>query len=73
MSTETLTTPTAAMRTPRELRRARGAATTPAARVRLVIAHVCIYIAALIFVSPIVYAFFSALKPNTEMLSLIHI
>lgn len=46
---------------------ARGAATTPAARVRLVLAHVTIYLAALIFVSPLVYAFFSAMKPNSEM------
>jgi multiple sugar transport system permease protein len=48
----------------------RGAASTPAARARLVLAHVGIYLAALIFVSPLVYAFFSALKPNSEMFSM---
>lgn len=40
------------------------------ARVRLVIAHISIYLAALIFVSPLVYAFFSALKPNEEIFSM---
>ncbi|WP_217183694.1 carbohydrate ABC transporter permease [Streptomyces sp. AC495_CC817] len=39
-------------------------------RVRLVIAHVLVYLAAAIFVSPIVYAFFSALKPNSEMFTM---
>ncbi len=39
-------------------------------RVRLVIAHVCVYLAALVFVSPLVYAFFSALKPNEEIFSM---
>jgi multiple sugar transport system permease protein len=38
-------------------------------RIRLVFAHFTLYIAALIFISPIVYAFFSALKPNPEMFS----
>ncbi|WP_407358308.1 carbohydrate ABC transporter permease [Microbacterium sp. LTA6] len=41
-----------------------------AERTRLVIAHVLVYIAAAIFVSPIVYAFFSALKPNSEMFTM---
>ncbi len=39
-------------------------------RIRLVFAHITIYIAALIFISPIIYAFFSALKPNSEMFSM---
>lgn len=41
-----------------------------AERTRLVIAHVLVYVAAAIFVSPIVYAFFSALKPNSEMFTM---
>lgn len=40
-----------------------------AERARLIIAHVVVYLAALVFVSPLVYAFFSALKPNNEMFS----
>ncbi|MFK4789108.1 carbohydrate ABC transporter permease [Microbacterium sp. ZW T5_56] len=63
MSTETLRSP--ALR-PRK----RGAETTPAAKVRLILAHVLIYIAALIFVAPLIYAFFSALKPNVEIFSM---
>lgn len=43
---------------------------TGAERTRLVIAHVLVYVAAAIFVSPIVYAFFSALKPNSEMFTM---
>ncbi|MBO9626146.1 MAG: carbohydrate ABC transporter permease [Microbacterium sp.] len=43
---------------------------TGAERVRLVIAHVLVYAAAAIFVSPLVYAFFSALKPNSEMFTM---
>ncbi len=39
-------------------------------RTRLIIAHVFVYLAALIFVSPLVYSFFSALKPNNEMFSM---
>lgn len=50
-------------------RRAAGVRTR-GERVRLVIAHVSIYLAALIFVSPLVYAFFSALKPNEEIFSM---
>ena len=41
-----------------------------AERTRLVIAHVFVYLAALIFVSPLIYSFFSALKPNNEMFSM---
>ncbi|GAT72917.1 carbohydrate ABC transporter permease [Microbacterium hydrocarbonoxydans] len=43
---------------------------TAAERTRLVIAHVLVYLAAAVFVSPIVYAFFSALKPNSEMFTM---
>ena len=50
--------------------RRRTAARTPGERIRLVLAHICIYLAALIFVAPLVYAFFSALKPNEEMFSM---
>lgn len=39
-------------------------------RTRLIIAHVFVYLAALIFVSPLIYSFFSALKPNNEMFSM---
>lgn len=41
-----------------------------AERTRLIIAHVFVYLAALIFVSPLIYSFFSALKPNNEMFSM---
>lgn len=58
MSTETMTHPT------------RESDGRTGARVRLVIAHISIYLAALIFVSPLVYAFFSALKPNEEIFSM---
>ncbi len=43
---------------------------TPAQRVRLVFAHVAVYIAAGLFMLPLVYAFFSALKPNGEMFAM---
>lgn len=39
-------------------------------RVRLVLAHVTIYVAALLFMTPLIYAFFSALKPNGEMFAM---
>lgn len=39
-------------------------------RIRLAFAHIGIYLAALVFVSPLVYAFFAALKPNSEMFSM---
>ncbi|WP_194422305.1 carbohydrate ABC transporter permease [Microbacterium abyssi] len=71
MSTETLVRPdvtTSVVRQERQSRR--GSESTPAARIRLVIAHVCIYLAALVFMAPLVYAFFSALKPNSEMFSM---
>lgn len=49
----------------------RGAvARTRGERIRLVIAHVFVYLAAGVFVSPLVYAFFSALKPNIEIFSM---
>ncbi len=41
-----------------------------AERTRLIIAHVFVYLAALVFVSPLIYSFFSALKPNNEMFSM---
>ncbi len=50
-------------------RRGRAPLTT-GGRIRLVFAHLGVYLAALIFVSPLVYAFFSALKPNSEMFSM---
>jgi multiple sugar transport system permease protein len=70
MSTETVTTQVPRAERPAAIRRGRGADTTPGARIRLIIAHVCVYIAGLIFVAPLVYAFFSALKPNSEMFSM---
>ncbi|MDO5092646.1 MAG: carbohydrate ABC transporter permease [Propionibacteriaceae bacterium] len=36
-------------------------------RARLVLAHVTIYLAALIFASPLIYAVLSAMKPNNEI------
>ncbi len=39
-------------------------------RVRLVFAHVGVYLAAAIFMAPLVYAFFSAMKPNQEIFSM---
>ncbi|HMS36679.1 MAG TPA: carbohydrate ABC transporter permease [Arachnia sp.] len=41
-----------------------------AERLRLVLAHVAVYIAAALFMLPLVYAFFSALKPNGEMFAM---
>lgn len=43
---------------------------TPGQRVRLVIAHIAVYVAAALFMLPLVYAFFSALKPNGEMFAM---
>ncbi|WP_336645327.1 carbohydrate ABC transporter permease [Microbacterium sp. USHLN186] len=43
---------------------------TPAARVRLIIGHISIYVAAALFMLPLVYAFFSALKPNNDIFSM---
>ncbi|MGC3953596.1 MAG: carbohydrate ABC transporter permease [Propionicimonas sp.] len=39
-------------------------------RGRLIVAHVTVYLAALIFMVPLIYAFFSALKPNGEMFAM---
>ncbi|WP_313355036.1 carbohydrate ABC transporter permease [Microbacterium sp.] len=43
---------------------------TRAARVRLIIGHVTIYVAAALFMLPLIYAFFSALKPNNDIFSM---
>lgn len=43
---------------------------TSGQRVRLVLAHITVYVAALLFMLPLVYAFFSALKPNGEMFAM---
>lgn len=54
-----------------ETERRRGSAPmTAGARVRLILAHIAVYIAAALFMLPLVYAFFSALKPNGEMFSM---
>ncbi|BDZ38515.1 carbohydrate ABC transporter permease [Microbacterium suwonense] len=51
--------------------RIRGQAPQSAAgRVRLILAHIAVYVAALIFMLPLIYAFFSALKPNGEMFAM---
>lgn len=39
-------------------------------RLRLILAHISIYFAALLFMLPLIYAFFSALKPNGEMFAM---
>ena len=39
-------------------------------RFRLIIGHILIYLAAALFMLPLVYAFFSALKPNGEMFAM---
>lgn len=39
-------------------------------RTRLILAHITIYVAAALFMLPLVYAFFSALKPNGEMFAM---
>ncbi|MGO1383303.1 MAG: carbohydrate ABC transporter permease [Arachnia sp.] len=62
MSTETLTS---AKRTDSM----RGQSKTER-RVRLIIAHVMIYVAALLFMLPLIYAFFSSLKPNGEIFAM---
>lgn len=51
-------------------RRSGRAPATRAARIRLVLGHVLIYVAAALFMLPLVYAFFSALKPNGDMFSM---
>ncbi|MDO5678173.1 MAG: carbohydrate ABC transporter permease [Propionibacteriaceae bacterium] len=62
MSTETIT--------PRAQEAGSAAAPRKQGRLGLILRHVTIYLAAAIFVLPLVYAFFSALKPNTEMFSM---
>src|SRR5699024_12316310 len=39
-------------------------------KVGLVVRHVWLYAVALIFVTPLVYAFFSALKPNSDIFAM---
>lgn len=51
-------------------RRSGRAPTTTGGRVRLAIGHVFVYIAAALFMLPLVYAFFSALKPNGDMFAM---
>lgn len=51
-------------------RRHSRAPMTTAARVRLVFAHIAVYVAAALFMLPLVYAFFAALKPNGEMFAM---
>lgn len=71
MSTETLIRPVATNGKPGAVPpRTRGVETTAGAKIRLVIAHISIYLVALIFMAPLIYAFFSALKPNSEMFSM---
>jgi len=71
MSTETLIRPVDTSGTPTaSAPRTRGVETTTGSKIRLVIAHVCVYVVALIFMAPLIYAFFSALKPNSEMFSM---
>ncbi|WP_193598718.1 carbohydrate ABC transporter permease [Microbacterium sp. YJN-G] len=43
---------------------------TRGSRVRTAIGHVVIYLAAAVFMLPLVYAFFSALKPNGDMFAM---
>ncbi|WP_411722381.1 carbohydrate ABC transporter permease [Mycetocola sp.] len=79
MSTDILTRSESAA-SPRRRRRANRGQEEPAltgrppvtkgGRLRLVIAHIVIYLAALIFISPLIYAFFSAMKPNQEMFAM---
>lgn len=53
------------------MRRRRGReAARPEGRAGLVVAHVTVVLAALLFALPLVYAFFSALKPNQEIFSM---
>jgi multiple sugar transport system permease protein len=73
MSTDLLESPvrtrTGKAPAPRKVKRKKPPL-TPRERTRLIIAHVAVYVAAAIFISPLVYAFFSALKPNSEMFSM---
>ncbi len=43
---------------------------TSGQRARLILAHITVYVAAALFMLPLVYAFFSALKPNGEMFAM---
>lgn len=43
---------------------------TPGQRARLILAHITVYLAAALFMLPLIYAFFSALKPNGEMFAM---
>ncbi|WP_309129357.1 carbohydrate ABC transporter permease [Microbacterium sp.] len=43
---------------------------TAGGRVRLFVGHVFVYVAAALFMLPLVYAFFSALKPNGDMFAM---
>ncbi len=52
-----------------ETRRGR-APQTGGTRARLILGHVLIYFAAAVFMLPLVYAFFSALKPNADIFSM---
>lgn len=47
-----------------------GASVTGRSRARNVVAHVVVYVAALLFMLPLIYAFFSSLKPNGEMFAM---
>ena len=59
----------AAAGTPKRSKRSRAPMTT-GERIRLILAHVSIYVAAVLFMLPLIYAFFSALKPNGEMFAM---
>ena len=60
----------AARRIERELRKTRWAQRSGAQKARTILAHVAVYTAALLFLFPLIYAFFSALKPNNEMFAM---
>jgi multiple sugar transport system permease protein len=68
MSTDTRIRPdSVAAHTPISPREPRPAPAAKPRRARGIVAHVCLYLAALVFISPLVYAFFSALKPNDQI------
>ncbi|WP_129667838.1 carbohydrate ABC transporter permease [Phytoactinopolyspora endophytica] len=74
MSTETVAAspePDGAARKPGKRREALDESVAGDSRrgVRTVLAHIAVVVAAAIFALPLVYAFFSALKPNTEVFS----
>ncbi|MFT2815890.1 carbohydrate ABC transporter permease [Leifsonia sp. A12D58] len=70
MSTSTVSIPRTRRRERDVERHSGNPPMTVPQRIRLLFAHVGIYVAGLIFISPIIYAFFSALKPNSEMFSM---